>query len=819
MAIHARSSISTFILIAISIFLGVIQNSQAQQLIHFPITTGIEGESIALEAKFENLSQQVVYMRIYFRSRGVEDYQYVEMDERTDNFVGAIPASAVKAPAMEYFILALLSNQNIISNPASNPFYAPYEITIRPKTETPREYPGKIVPTKKKIQTVDGTSITTLILSPEPDSRVNDDEVVIALSFLTEIDKKSVQVFLDDKNVTANAEITNFMVSYVPKSIAPGGHRVKLTFKNAEGQAFDPIEWNFQVSTMERFQEQKKEKLPISGRLFFDAKSEKYSNQSLSTINGGGNFSGKYGGIHYNGSVFVTSREQSDQQPRNRYLLDVGTSWIGVRLGDTNPRFNDLILWGKRVRGIEAYLKLGFFNIEFVQGETNRAVKGRLDSLRIINFNYYPIDTINVYRYGTFKQTLMGIRPSFGSGKNFQLGFNLLKVRDDTSSTKYGLSPKDNVVFGPDILFALDNHRIEFKAGAAFSLITNDISGGAMTKSDIDSIFETEIPIDPSDYEDLFILNTSTTPIDPTKLTSLAYNMQFKFNYFNNSILVQYKSIGSEYISLGNTFLRNNIQGFSISDAIRLFQNQLILNIGLDQFIDKLDNEKDDDEFTVPTDLTTFNIGISYYPRKPGLPKVSFNIKDHNRNNDLDTLNAIGNQTKDISVQLGYDFSLFNLKHTVSLGIIGSDRIDDFNPNQFNVATAIRMFTIQTKYQMPLTTTITYATNQNSMGKSVYVHSFKYNQLGIGGIYMLLNNKLRLDGGINLTSAVGNDFVEKYTDYKRVAFNFGGSYQIASNQYLTFDSSLINFDDKIKHDGKHVTYNDSIFRLRYELRY
>lgn len=805
-------------------------NQQHTRLIHFPVNTGFEAQAIALEAKFEDKAIKVQYVRIYYRVKGSADYQYIEMDEGTENFIGEIPASEVKAPAMEYFLSALLSDQSVVSNPARNPFFAPYEVTITKSTESPENTQKKTVPIEQKSSSIEGTSINFLILNPEPDSKISKDEVVIALSFSSEpddIDKRSVRLFLDGKNVTRQAKVTTYMISYVPGIISRGKHNVKLLLKDKQGDPLEVVKWYFWVVADEKVK--KERKLPFAGRLFFDVRNENITDSTITTVNGGTNFTGRYDKIFYKGSVFITSREKKDQQPRNKFLLEVGTSWIGMRFGDTNPRFNDMILWGKRVRGIEAYVKLGFFNLDFVHGETYRAIPGiqyniLTDPITGDTTWIHPAtgDTFKtfpgIYKYGTFKQTLLGIRPSFGRGKKFQLGLNILKVKDDVRSIKYGNNPKDNVVLGPDILLAFDNHRIEFKAGAAFSLITNDISTGLIKKAEIDKTFDTNIPFDPSKLENILILNASTAPLDPSKLTSLAYNMQFKFNYFKNTFRIQYKSIGSEFNSLGNTFLRKNIKGFSISDRIRLLQNQLFLTFGYEQYLDGLDKIDDGNSDTEPTNLKTFNMGISYYPRVKGSPKVSLNIKDHNRNNGLEKLNAISNQTQDISLQLGYDIKLLDLDNTISLSIIGSDRVDDFYPTTSNVAADIRMFTLKTKYQIPLTTTFTFAFNQSNIGKNSTKYFFEYNHLGLNANYMHLNNKLKVNGGLNITSGVDkkpvNNVPEDYTNYKRVAFNIGASYQITSKQYIMLDNSFISFNDKCT-----SSYNDSVIRLRYEIKY
>lgn len=812
-------------------------------IIHFPLKTAYEKQPAIIEARVENPSLRIEYLRLYYRQKGQSNFQHVEMQEQMNSYRGEIPAAEVKSPGIEYFIMAVLSDHSMITSPETNPYYAPYEIAVMPgspaATDTATSRPQR----KQPAQSANSDArIETAILSPEPDAWLPADEVVIALSFLGEVEKlklKSIRLFLDDINVTRQAKVTSHLISYVPRELSPGEHQVKIQFADKNGHRFDDITWSFSArgSTSET---RKKDQQPIfSGNAFAEWKNERISDSTLTTQNMGANFRGHLGPLEYRGLAFVTSREKPQFQPRNRFLLEVGTSWIGVKLGDTSPRFNELMLWGQRVRGIEAYLKLGFINLEFVQGETNRKIAGipydaridpRTGQMRyfIPGTNIQQESTTGIYRYGTFKQNLMSGRLSFGGGKYFQLGLNLVKVRDDTATSTYSSQPKDNLVIGPDILLALDNHRIELKASAAFSLLANDISTGAISKSDLDSSIG-EIPFDPSEYADYFILNTSLIPLDPSKLTSLAYQASFKFNYFNHNIQAIYKSVGSEFYSLANTFMRRDLQGFSIYDRIRMFRNQVYLNLGYDQYLEGLSYEDDGEPTTEPMLYNALNIGVALYPRSQYLPKINVNWKNCRRDDGLDTTitdGAVNYHNTDIGIQLAYDVQLFDLNHTLSIGYITGDRVDGFHRTAANLANDLRMFSLRTVYQFPLTTVISYATNQNDAAGGN--HTFQYNMFSLAADYSLLQRRLNIRGGFSWTSAVGSSTVgsdslgnplplpvtRDFTDYRRTCFNLGSSYQVSAHHGLLLDMSVINFNDKLS-----KTYNDSIIRLRYEFRY
>ena len=814
-------------------------------LVHFPVRNAVEGENISLEAKVEDPNVEVEYMRIYFRIKGQVDYQYIEMDRQLDSFTGEIPSTAVRTPGVEYFILALMVDKSMATSPASNPFYAPHEVVVTPKAQKE----DKIVPpipapipeeTTTSLVTID---VQVTVLSPTPEETIEQQDVVIAVSFLGEtekIDLKSIRLLLDGKDQTTQADISENLISYVPEKLSTGTHDVKIEVSDIDGNRLNDVSWKFFVSEKIKAVQSTQRKLPFSGKIFAETRNEKVVDSTLVTNNFGGNIRGKFGALRYHGMIFITSREKPEFQPRNRFLLEVGTSWIGVKLGDTSPRFNELVLWGRRVRGVEAYLKLGFFNIEFVQGQTNRKIEGisyhdiylpvANDSSKFINAatGDTVISTTGIYRYGTYQQNLLAIRPSIGSGKHFQLGLNLVKVKDDPKSIQYSNQPKDNVVLGPDLLLAFDDHRIELKLSAAFSLLANDITDGAISKAEFDTTIG-DFPFDPADYEDYFIINTSLIPLDPTQMTSLAYLGSFKFNYFNNNITAIYKSIGSEYNSLANSFLRKDIQGFSIYDRVRLFKNQVYLNLGYEKYLEGFSSRDDGDVTTAPNDYSAFNFGISYYPRNLYLPKVNVNWKHYDRDNGLDTTvtaSAVNYQNKDLSVQLSYDVELLGWMHQISISHITNDRIDGFGRTGSDLANTIQMFTLRTNYQIPLTTVISYAKNNNMVGEGL--NGFRYNMFNVSAIYKLLNGKLLLKTGFNTTNAVGSyttyvdslgnpltDPVElNYTDYKRTAFNIGGRFTFMKKHQLLWDLNFIDFNDKVT-----GAYKNRLIRFRYQMQY
>ncbi|MDZ7270675.1 MAG: hypothetical protein ONB17_03575 [candidate division KSB1 bacterium] len=774
------------------------------RLIHLPVTSAFAQEAIEIAVKLEGTTERVVEARVYFRRPEEQGYRYVEMREDVDQWVGLIPAAEVVAPRLQYFVTVVVGTELVLTYPDYNPYYEPLEVVITERPPQEKAKPGRGY-----------SSLELMVLSPEPDSRLGEQEVVVAFSLKgdpAEIDSATYRLMVDGKDVTRNAEVSAAVVTLVPKRLSPGRHTAELTARDRAGKPLRPASVNFVVVAGAKGTRESN----FTGRVYADARYEDVTNIAEETYQVGGTLAGQYGALRYGANVFTTSRERSDAQPRNRYSARLELPWIGVHLGDVNPRFNDLVLWGKRVRGLYGYLHTGVINLDLVYGETYRAVEGLGDSL-------------GIRRFGTYRQMLYGVRPSIGKPNRFLLALNFLKVKDDTSSILWGPSPRDNVVVGPDLFVALDRRRIELQAAAALSMTTMNTSTGAFSKAKIDSVFDTEIPIDPKQLEKLLIINDSTTPLDPRHLSSLAYTVTLRLNYFGNLIRVGYKSIGSEFYSLGNTFLRRDIRGWYASDRVRLFRNQLFCTVGLEHYQDNFSQ----DDGQPALDLTTTNLGLSFFPGR-GLPRLTVDYRRRLRDNGVDSLYttpvdtfATGENslTSDYMVQLAHDFALFDLQHTLSFNWISSNRSDRLSSSQAigstagELNTALRMLSLRTRFAVPLVTTVNYAWNENrALGGS---NQFSFKMLDLGAEYKLLGEALTVHAGIRRIAAhglVGSDGTIKYN---KNSYLLGAVFRPLSSWFMYADLSYINFIDRgFNADGSaRPSYDDLWARVRVEKRF
>jgi hypothetical protein len=446
-----------------------------------------------------------------------------------------------------------------------------------------------------------------VILSPEAGERVPADQVLVAVT-LPGAD--SVTVRVGARDVTAEATIENGVLTWRPREPpAPGPQRVVVAMRGAE-----PVAWTFTVAPAPHAAVAAAPGAPVR------EPSRAVPHGSLVMEGGGTSVSGPGAdfsrekevlpqlwltaggelmrGWRYSANAYVTGYESSTRQPVNRFRADLRAPWFSLALGDVNPALHDVILSGRRVRGGQVDLRAGPFRLDVVAGRTNRAIVGSLQ----------PLDPTAVRRAGTFGQDLWAVRPSLGAGDRFRVGLTLMHVRDDvesipllrtapsaldSSTVAVNPAPRDNLVGGMDVTLRLSGGRFTARYENALSLLARDITDRPRTKAELDSIFN-ELGIDPPGIDpgawDQFItLNASLIPLDPSKLTSMAHQLRTTLRAGAHTLSAEWRSIGTDYYSLGYPGLQRDWRGWQLRDSFTLPGDALFVTAGLEQDHDNLD--------------------------------------------------------------------------------------------------------------------------------------------------------------------------------------------------------------------------------------
>ncbi len=753
------------------------------------------------------LRQGALSERVYFLYRpfGETNYKRLEMDLIGTAATVTVPANDVVAPLLEYYLVIADRFGSLETYPLS-------------ESTTPLSTPpAQTVQITVSAEGVAGGPV--LFLSPEPRTPVAPDEVLVSISLLrapAEVVKGATQLFLDGVDVTASAVFSGDIVVYNPGNfsvrLGPGEHSVLVRLFDADGKLQQTARQSFTVTAVERLMEAAAQRLPYGVSVQLEFRREDVSNEATWYNRAGLQFNTSADEWRFRSNLFITSDEKSYRQPQNRYFAGVESPWLSLGYGDSYPTFPNLILAGKRLRGLNSSLRVGYFNIDVALGSTVRAVEGEViarfpedslaaEQLRDPSAPYGRIDATHwaKFSYGTYARDLFAIRPSLGTGEDFQWGLTYLKSKDDTSSILYGSRPQENVVLGSDLMIRFDDGKIELTGQIAFSAFNSDISSGDFTDAYIDSTYGADANTvkDVKNAISKYItVNDNLRPLSLASLATIAYEMTTTLNYFDNSLKFSVLSHGTEYNSFGQTFLRKDIRGFNISDRWRLADNQVHLQLGFEQLYDNLSNTK-----VATTTFSNFNMAVSYYPRTD-FPRFTVGFARYANNNDLsvtgpNAASAIDDATSRFFVQTLYNFFL-GARHTASVNVSTSAR-DDLSPAQYDVSNTALLMSLTSRYTIPLQTTIEVAFNHNRLpggGQNADSRSFDYTTLSFNGRYGLLDNMLALLAGVSPT----------FGNVKRTALSFGSEWYALPSM-----SIILQFNSLAIKGGS----NDTVWGLRY----
>lgn len=750
-----------------------------------PLQKGVGGEALKLRIELANI-QEISEIKLFYRASGEEQFKSIEILKPKENVLTVtIPGKDVKMPSMEIF-LEVTNKRNELS-------YFP--------GDSPNEFMQIPVSTPEVSEDI-------IILSPEKDSSVRPDELIISASLINveNFDPRNSQILFDNTDVTKWSVISTEIITFVPENakfpVKPGPHTVTIILKDTLNRIVAKTSWNFSVISPAEIAKMERR---INYRTNFEIEMREESVQKISHfyVRGRANLNSNYGPFNLNSNLYLTSEERSTIQPQHRFLIEGNfLDWVKIGFGDVYPSFSPLILSGYRVRGLYSKVDLRYFQIEIVNGQTRRGIEGSvikeipIDSLRggpLPTNSIYDTtrNKILIYDYGTFSRNLFAVKPAFKFKRNFELGFTYLVSEDDKASIKYGSNPQKNVVFGPNLLLSFDEARTEIRALGALSVRNENLKARSWTDADIDSLLKDTPSLRDNlkKYRPLiekFVpLNQYIVPINPLGLSSLAYEVGVNLNYFGNFFKFDYIYHGNEYLSFGQPYLRQDIQGFRIFDRLRLLRNQIFLTL---RFENLNDNTKKQRDYT--TKFVNFEVSAMYSPLA-NLPNLSLTYSQSTSDNGLslsDTLKALNVKVNKLSLDISHNFELlFRNRVNVSFSITGSDDKTVLNSDLKNANFALSLYSdikenLRGNFLFVLNNSTFKRPILDSTGKFIGTRDEKFNFVSIGaGAEYRLKENVRVWG--NLAPSFGN--------LKRLYVYFGGEYEIGKNESLNFNCNLL----------------------------
>ena len=346
----------------------ILSNIFSQNIIHDYDNVVYPNMPLLIEIKIDKFDLAVDRVNLYYRSPLQQNYFELELISfQKEYYSGNIPISSLDGDYIEYLIIAELKNGGIISFPNDNPFENPIKIKVE------KDNNDQIL---SQNQSSGNIKSNALILSPIQNSRVNIDDVLIALSFfsVSNLDKSEVIIYFDDEDVSSDAIIEQDLLTYVPKDISPGLHTVRVNMKNIFGINFEPIEWSFEL--ISSYAKSTESSFNKSGKLSSDFYQSSLEDNIISYSTYNADIKGGWDWLKIKSKVKISSLESELQQTKNRLSIGFSTPFLNLGLGDVNPKFNQYVLNGSRIRGLNMNIETKYFQLNYIQGELARAIQG-----------------------------------------------------------------------------------------------------------------------------------------------------------------------------------------------------------------------------------------------------------------------------------------------------------------------------------------------------------------------------------------------------------------------------------------------------------
>ena len=421
-----------------------------------------------------------------------------------------------------------------------------------------------------------------------------------------------------------------------------------------------------------------------------------------------------------------------------------------------------------------------------------------------------------------------------------------------------GRTPEDNIVVGFDIGTVRDKKRLKLDFSWNFSMHNRDIWDGPMTFSQLDTIIDdtadgfiaqsydadgnvstagidtTQIPFDPSSFQNLFIYNINTTPLVPfdyisakffpittyVNMPSSAFHFRIMGNYRYSKFTMVYRQIGPEFVSLANPYLTTNIREFVFTNRLALIENKLLISATYKYKDDKI-------LFIVKEPLKTKTL-VASLTFMPGANAPSFvvNFQTIGKNNSKTELEKIGQEWQDFRqdsrtnnsfFSVTYPFSMGRIKHNLNVNVnkivnedqLAGDRKTDYFFQKSDSKTM--SLALSSHFSIPLRTIANF--NRTSIqvpvqdiDGNISANELVWTSISGNGHYSFFNYKLKVNAGLTYLTNKGTTPISLY------GFKSGADYTIINGMTASLSGHVQMRDDN---SGFSLNTSGFLFSFRY----
>lgn len=766
-----------------------------------------DDQVLTVELQVNNRSRYPIRdIRIFFRELSQNQFQSAFLKPEGFRYLAAVDLSEFDGSVVEYYFGVEYADGARETYPAEAPQSNLYEVAVQDQEEVTSE--GAIE-----------------VISPEPDEVVYTDEFILTMSFFqysSAVDKERTKLYLDSYDVSQHLNVFDDFVTFAPPRVPPGKHKMRLELYDRSGNLLATKTIEFNAIARKGPSPSAGVGLRFTGNAFAQSRYEELADgTNINHYVDGGlrlNAAGKQ--YSFGARLYISNQEKDNTQYINHYTGWFQYDFWNARFfrltgGDAYPQLNPYLLQNVFVRGFHTQLYLRFVNLDFVMGNTRR-------SIEYVKTNPSPAQNDTT---GIFQRKVVGARASFGSGKTFQFGLSVVKGRDDPKSIdpdyiNYATNPpQENLGAGSDLYLAFDKNRIILDGNFSASSYNSNILDG----EDIpfDSLTAIGVDINKTVYDIAKSLMTINQYIIP--VPGLAWHGQLRLNYFGNNLSFIYRSVDPTFNSLGQPFILRDNRGLTITDNIRLLQNQVFLTLRYMDYENNLDGIK-----PATSQSRTIGANLSYYPAG-NIPSITIGYNNYARENGYTQITPEvptpeDNSTNSINLSTSYNFFFRELDNRLTVSFTNYKREDQTVFNIDNLSNTLNIL-LQTNYQIPLKTSLEFSLQQNDNMIPSNESKLSLNSFGGGGEYLfknLLGENDQLSFGTFIRyGTVSNEteivdpfnppnLVTTKIDYNRFFLNGRILYRLPQYGRIILNADLVSYSGDQK-------YSDYIITSRYEV--
>ena len=782
--------------------------------IHLTPQGTVKGENVTFEVMLAPENSGMYDLYLLYRQLGEQEYKSVPMNQEGYIFDVTLRTNDFSTGQVEYYIAYEGQLGAVGTIPEESPQINPLIMLVAPNnTEQSPE-----------------NNVEILVLSPEPDEMVRFDELLISASVMgldEKFDYSKSKLLIDGTNVSSLAEVRDGIYTFSPKQIRSGYHNIELIIVDNMNNELGRQEWSFRATGGQDTSPESGAR--YAGSVFVENRYTQITNRGQNYLRAGGMFRGGYNALQYNARLAVSSEENSQRQPVNRYGLQLvykisERNNVFLRGGDFSPYYNPLVFQNKRVRGIETGLAIGFFTFDFVYGQLYRGIGGRAitDSINTETQapDGTPVDTTiytQIVSAGKNEERIMAFRPGFRFGETAHWNLNLVSSREQKGSVEYGGPVQEALVMGTDLSMNFDNRRILFDASIQASINNTNAGNDEITYDELalgsEELRNNETAKKYWNFIEGLGMISMTTGLNP--YPSLGMRFEASFRYFGNNFIARYTNVEQNFASPGNPYLLKDVSGIYIADNIRLLSNQVFLNLFYRGFSTNRSKK------SLKTQNNEIGATVSYFPTG-NLPSLTLSYINIDRSNDVDLnsgefenpkLYLEDNKTQTFNVSTSYNFDLSSVRNTLSLNFsnYARDEAQEFKQgNQSNFS--VYGIGVMSKFNFPLITRLNYSQSNSGIGAGLTESTTDIQRIFLGFEY-------------NISGFMGADVFKPFVNFSLQNISFTGGNDTKRNNYtagLSYRSPVFGILS-IRYDnisyGTTTEYNDSIMNARYQYNF